>query len=147
MAKDQTIALKIATVLWVIWGAVHTFAGIVTMTGSAPGNIAGIADAVDPAVLEGTYHAAVDGLLNQHGWNLAWAGIVTMIGAVLIWRGNMTAIWVTAMVGGLLDLGYFFFMDLPGFVHFVPGTVMTFISATAILLSGWVWLAHRNSTS
>lgn len=41
----------------------------------------------------------------------------------------------TAIVGGLTDVGYFIFMDLGGFVHLVPGTVMTLISGTAIILS------------
>jgi len=56
----------------------------------------------------------------------------------------MTSIWVTAMVGGLLDSGYLLFMDFPGYVNFVPGTVMTIISATAIILSFYVWLPQRS---
>jgi hypothetical protein len=35
----------------------------------------------------------------------------------------------------LADLGYFIFLDLGGFVNFVPGTVMTLISSAAIILS------------
>jgi len=57
----------------------------------------------------------------------------------------MTTIWVTAMVGGLADVGYFMFIDLPGFASFVPGTVMTLVSATAIILTGWVWFSNRTS--
>lgn len=49
------------------------------------------------------------------------------------------------MVGGLADLGYLLFLDIAGYVSFVPGTVMTIFSATAILLSGWVWLATRET--
>ena len=41
-----------------------------------------------------------------------------------------------ALIAGLTDLGYFLFMDLGGFVHFVPGTLMTLICSAAILLSG-----------
>lgn len=61
----------------------------------------------------------------------------------LIWRGNMTAIWVTAMVGGLADLGYLLFVDFPGYVNFFPGTLMTLVSASAIVLSFIVWLPNR----
>ncbi|MEM1116373.1 MAG: hypothetical protein AAGJ11_07695, partial [Bacteroidota bacterium] len=104
-----------------------------------------IADAVDPAVFVLDYPDAVGAVLNQHGWNLLWGGIVTIIGAVFIWRRNLTAIWVTAMVGGLLDVGYFLFLDLGGHVRFIPGTLMTLVSATAILLSGRVWLAYRSA--
>jgi hypothetical protein len=59
----------------------------------------------------------------------------------------MTAIWVTAMVGGLADLGYLLFVDLPGYVNFFPGTVMTLISASAIILSFWVWLPKRTTAT
>lgn len=147
MTDTQKLALKISAVLWVIWGLVHALAGILTIAQAAPGAVAGIADAVDPALLVGPYHEAVDALLNQHGFNLLWVGIATTIGAVFIWKINMTAIWVTAMMGGLFDIGYFVFMDLGGYVNFVPGTVMTFISGSAILLSFWVWLPRRNENS
>lgn len=91
------------------------------------------------------YHPAVGGVLNQHGFNLLWIGLATIVGAVFIWRGTMTAIWVTAMVGGLADVGYLLFVDVPGYVNFFPGTVMTLISATAIVLSFWVWLSNRKT--
>lgn len=145
MTQAQSTALKIATVLWVIWGAVHAFAGVIVLTSDASGGFAAIADAVDPALLAGDYHPAAGGILNQHGWNLLWFGVATLIGGLMIWRGNMTAIWVTGMVGGLADLGYLLFVDFPGYVNFFPGTVMTFISGSAILLSFWVWLSNRNS--
>ena len=77
--------------------------------------------------------------------NLGWFGVATFIGAIFIWRQNITAIWVTGMVGGLADLGYLFFVDLPGYVNFVPGTVMTIVSGTAIALSFWVWFSTRQS--
>ncbi|MEO0559342.1 MAG: hypothetical protein AAF170_14285 [Bacteroidota bacterium] len=145
LTSTQTTLLKTASVLWVIWGLVHAFAGVMTISADPAAGFGAIADAVDPAVLAMDYPDAVGAVLNQHGWNLLWGGIVTLVGAVFIWRRNLTAIWVTAMVGGLLDVGYFLFLDLGGYVRFVPGTVMTLVSATAILLSGWVWQAHRRA--
>ena len=47
---------------------------------------------------------------------------------------------LAALVAGLADIGYFLFMDLGGFVHFVPGTLMTLICLTAIISSG---IAYR----
>jgi len=143
MTKSHTTALKIAAVLWVIWGLVHLLAGVLTMAQDATGAVQGIADATAPDTLVNDYAPAVGALINQHGWNLAWIGVVTALGGVFIWRANLTAIWVTAMIGGLTDIGYFLFMDLGGYVHFFPGTVMTMISGTAVLLSAWVWFARR----
>jgi len=147
MTRSHAIALKAAAALWVVWGLVHGLAGILTLSQEPSAGFAAIADAVDPQALAADYHAAVCGVLNQHAWNLLWFGIVTIIGAVFIWRGNRTAIWVTGMVGGLADLGYLVFLDLPGFVRFFPGTVMTLISASAVALSLWVWLSQRGTAA
>ncbi|MEM9168277.1 MAG: hypothetical protein AAGC56_01385 [Pseudomonadota bacterium] len=139
MMNMHLIALRASAVLWVIWGLVHILAGFLIIPADAAGGFQAIADAVDPAALAHDYHPAVGGILNQHGWNLAWGGTVTVIGAVFIWRSNTTAIWVTAMVGGLLDVGYLVFVDIPGYVKFVPGTLMTFVSGSAVVLSFWAW--------
>ncbi|MFK7889606.1 MAG: hypothetical protein AB8B63_02230 [Granulosicoccus sp.] len=144
MNNTHKLALKVSVALWIVWGLVHVFAGGITLSRDPSSGFAGIADAIEPSLLAAEYHPAVGGLLNQHGWNLLWIGTVTLIGALFIWRANMTAIWVTAMVGGLADVGYFLFLDIPGYVNFIPGTVMTIFSTTAIVLSFWVWFLQRN---
>ncbi|MEO1657290.1 MAG: hypothetical protein AAFR65_06170 [Pseudomonadota bacterium] len=145
MSKTHTLTLKASAVLWVIWGLVHVLGGIVTMSVDATSGFQGIAAAVDPDELVADYHPAVEAVLNQHGWNLFWAGAVTIVGAIFIWRENTTAIWVTALVGGFLDVGYFVFIDLGGFGTFFPGTSMTFVSGSAIILSFWVWYSQHKS--
>ncbi|MEM7429148.1 MAG: hypothetical protein AAF441_23940 [Pseudomonadota bacterium] len=147
MTSAQNKALKGAAILWIIWGLVHTLAGVIVLSSDAAGGFQAIADAMEPAALAADYHPAVGGILNQHGWNLGWFGVATTIGAILIWRQNMTAIWVTGMIGGLADLGYLLFVDLPGFVNVVPGTVMTLVSASAIGLSFWVWFSVRQTAT
>ena len=107
--------------------------------------VTAILDGVDPARLAADYPAELSGILSQHGWNLGWFGIATVVGGVFIWRGSMTAIWVTALIGGLADVGYFVFVDLPGYNLFLPGTLMTIVSATAIVLSFWVWWSSRQT--
>lgn len=145
MSPLQVSALKIASVLWVVWGLVHAFAGVMVISSGPAGGFGAILDAMDPASFDIEWPDGAGAVLKQHAWNLLWGGVVTTVCGVLIWRHNMTAIWVAAMVGGLLDVGYFLFVDLGGYVHFFPGTLMTLISASAILLSGWVWLSNRNS--
>ena len=145
MAEHKTLLLKVSAVLWIIWGLVHTLAGVIVLSSDASGGFAAIADAVDSSLLVADYHPAAGGILNQHGWNLGWFGIATIIGAIFIWRNDMTAVWVTGLIGGLADVGYLLFVDLPGYVNFFPGTVMTYVSGTAILLSFYVWLTERNA--
>ncbi|MEO0621718.1 MAG: hypothetical protein AAFU49_00645 [Pseudomonadota bacterium] len=134
----RPLLLKIIAVLWVIWGAVHMLAGVLTLAADTAGKIAGIADAVPPEVLQMDYHPAVGALINQHGFNLFWIGAITTIGGALIWRGSVLAIYASGVVGGLADVGYFLFMDLGGFVNFLPGTLMTLVSGGAIVLSALV---------
>jgi len=138
------MALKVAGVLWVIWGLVHAFFGVAIISMDASEGFAAIAAGVSPETLSADYHPAIEGILNQHAWNLLWFGIVTTIGGAMIWRRNLVAIWVTSMVGGLADLGYLIFVDVPGYATFFPGTLMTLIAGSAIALGAWVWLALRN---
>ena len=145
MTSMQGTLLKASSILWIIWGLVHLLAGVIVLTSDASSGFQAIADAVDPATIQHDYAPAVGGILNQHGWNLAWFGLATAFGAIFIWRQNLTAIWVTGLIGGLADLGYLLFVDLPGYVHFFPGTLMTLVSGTAIALSFWVWLATRGT--
>lgn len=147
MTGTHSLALRIAAVLWCIWGLVHMFAGIMTISQDAAGAVAGIADAVDPTLLAGDYHEAVGALINQHGFNLLWIGAFTLVGGILIWRRSITSIFMTAIVGWVTDVGYFAFMDLGGFVNFVPGTVMTIISSAAVVLSFWVYFSGLRGES
>lgn len=135
----STVFLRIAAALWVVWGLVHMFAGVVVMSSDTAGAIAAIADATDPASHVMDYTGAAGAVINQHGFNLLWIGAVTTICAVFIWRGAAPAIFLAAITGGLADVGYFLFLDLGGYVHFIPGTLMTLFSSGAILLS---FIAH-----
>ena len=144
----SSILLKASSVLWIIWGIVHIFAGVMTMKGiltdDISASISGIADAVDANSLQMDYPKAAGAIIGQHGFNLFWIGIVTFISAFYVWNGNKNAIFLAAITGGLADLGYFLFMDLGGHVNFVPGTVMTIVSASAIIMSFYV---HFTSNS
>ena len=135
----MTLFNRVGAGLWVFWGLVHMFAGVMTMTQPIAGKIGGIADQVDKATLDIAYPAAAGAIINQHGWNLFWIGAFTVIGGIYIWRQSKTWVIFTAIVGGLTDLGYFIFIDVPGYAGFVPGTIMTIVSASAIVVT-LLWL-------
>lgn len=137
--RIKTILLGCAAVLWVIWGAVHILAGVMTVSRDTPQAVQGIADAVEPDSLVVDYPEAAGAVINQHGFNLGWIGLVTTICATFVWRDSKNAILLAALVGGLADTGYFLFMDLGGHVNLIPGTAMTWICAAAIVSS---FVAH-----
>ncbi len=140
--------LKVSAVLWIIWGIVHILAGVMTMKGVITGNVSasviGIADGIDPKLLQMDYPKALGAIIGQHGFNLFWIGIVTLISAFFIWKGNKNAIFLAAITGGLADLGYFLFLDLGGYVKIFPGTIMTIISALAIITSFYYYIKNLN---
>ncbi|TRX49310.1 hypothetical protein FNH22_27170 [Fulvivirga sp. M361] len=146
--KKYSILLKTAAVLWFIWGAVHILAGVMTdkfiLSGDISGAVGGIADAVDPATLQMNYPDATGAVIGQHGFNLLWIGLTTLICCFYVWKGSKNAIFLAALTGGLADLGYFLFMDLGGYVNFVPGTVMTLVSSAAIILSFTAYFKTAN---
>ncbi|MFY0654658.1 MAG: hypothetical protein JXQ96_21675 [Cyclobacteriaceae bacterium] len=141
--ENFKIMFKVSAVLWFIWGAVHMLAGIMTdsfvLSGDIAGAVSGVADAIDPDTLQADYPDAAGALIGQHGFNLLWVGLVTLICSFFIWKGNKNAIFLAAIAGGLTDLGYFLFMDLGGYVNFVPGTVMTIVSFLAISTSFYAY--------
>lgn len=144
-----SLLLKISSVLWIIWGLVHIMAGVFTvnfiLSGDISGAVAGIADATDPALIQMNYADASGAVIGQHGFNLFWIGLVTLVSAFYIWKQNKHAIFLAAIVGGLADLGYFLFMDLGGYVKFIPGTLMTLVSSTAIILSFYAYFKGRKN--
>ncbi len=149
--KNLGVLFKISAILWIIWGLVHVLAGVMTVKGvltdDISASVAGIADAVNPASLQMDYPKAAGAIIGQHGFNLFWIGLVTFFCAFYVWKGNKNAIFLAALVGGLADLGYFLFMDLGGYVKFMPGTVMTLVSSAAILLSFYAYYRNKKSSS
>lgn len=147
--KNVSILFKTSAVLWIVWGLVHILAGTLTIKGALSNDMStalmGIADGTDPASIKMDYSPAATAVLGQHGFNLLWIGLVTFIAAFFVWKGHKNAIFLAAICGGLADLGYFLFLDLGGFVNFVPGTVMTIISSLAILTSFYAYFKLRKT--
>lgn len=147
--KIYSVLLKTSAVLWIIWGLVHILAGMLTIKGVLSNNMStaliGIADGTDPAAIKMNYSAAATAVFGQHGFNLLWIGLITFISAFFVWKGNKNGIFLAAICGGLADLGYFLFLDLGGFVKFVPGTLMTIFSSLAILTSFYAFFKSRKS--
>ena len=147
--KQTNALLKISAALWVVWGLVHILAGVMTMKGVLTNDItaavAGIADAVDSNTLQLEYPKATGAIIGQHGFNLLWIGVTTLISGFFVWKGNKNALFLAAITGGLADLGYFLFLDLGGHVNFVPGTVMTLVSSLAIILSFYAYFTRQKS--
>jgi len=136
--KNYTALLRVSSVLWVVWGVFHLFVGVfllyLLLNGQTAEALNGIAGKVTLESLQMDYPYTVIATLKQHAFNLGWFGLVTTIASIYIWRKNTIAIRLAAFIGGLGDFGYFLFIDLAD-LAIPPGPQMTWISASAIILS------------
>jgi hypothetical protein len=80
------------------------------------------------------YPAAVRAIVNQLGFHIGWASLVTIVGGIMIWRSSNAAILVTAQVGGLSDLAHFLFIDLGDVAESLTGGLMAYVYVFAIIL-------------
>ncbi|QEG23350.1 hypothetical protein [Mariniblastus fucicola] len=134
--NPQTILmLRVSVALWGAWGLMHVFAGVAALSEDTPIAIEKIADAVHHNSASIEYPAVAGAIIKRQGFNLLWAGCVTLCCMVPIWHGSNFAIFLAALIGGLTELGRFLFLDLAGFVNFLPGTILTIICVTAIVAS------------
>ena len=141
--RRATMALRAAASLWFIWGVFHLAAGaavVVFLAGEHPDGelqaIPGVLE-VDFFGVDSTFASIAN--MQQHGYNLAWIGVVVTIASFWVWRGNRLAVATCVVLGGLADLGYFVFVDLAGYAD-PPGPQMTWIMAAAIILAGYAWM-------
>ncbi|NQV36438.1 MAG: hypothetical protein HQ509_00340 [Candidatus Marinimicrobia bacterium] len=139
---NKNLLLKISTVLWGIWGVFHLLIGVLmvaTFSGSdSEGNLKAIPVVLDFVMNGMSMPFPILASLKQHAFNLGWIGAVVTIGSYYIWKKKPNTIILCAIVGGFADLGYFIFVDLAGYAQ-PPATQMTWISASAIILSLYVY--------
>ncbi len=139
--KKLSILLKVSAVLWAIWGVFHFMMGSIIYLLSLGNEALSIeAIASDPTTVSmlTEYAPIITATLQQHFWNVAWAGLVITVGSYYIWKKSANAILISAAVGGLVDLGYFVFVDMQGLAPPL-GTAMTYISGSAIIISFYVY--------
>ena len=148
--RGPAIALRTASVLWIIWGVFHIVAGIATIAileGQHPvGELSTVPEVVTVNFLGTDAPFAIIGALKQHGYNLAWFGLLVTVGAGFAWRGIPLGVATAVVIGGLADLGYFLFVDLPGYAE-PPGPQMTWIMAAAIALAAYAYFATNRFAS
>ncbi|MEM6263918.1 MAG: hypothetical protein AAGI38_15495 [Bacteroidota bacterium] len=136
---------KIIATLWFIWALLHILPGIFSMTNALAGDITSIQflfPETNPTGLAADYPNEVKAVLvtfGQHGFNLFWFGLVTLVCAIMIWtKQNETAMLIAALVGGLADLGALFATFMIGSID-IWGVLIFLGTFTAIFLSYSVW--------
>jgi hypothetical protein len=86
----------------------------------------------------------VHGRMVQHAWNLLFASVAAIgIAVTLNWRNTRNGYWINTALVSLVDLGFIFFILIPGLVPMWPGLLGPVTWIIAWVLST---IAHLNSS-
>lgn len=147
------IIFKVIAILWLIWSLLHIVPGMIAMTNALSGDISSIQflfPETNPSGMTSDYPNEVKAVLvtfGQHGFNLFWFGLITLVCAILIWKKqNKIAILIAAIVGGLADFGALFATFMIGSIDFW-GVLIFFGTFLAIFLSFKLWKNDKDLLS
>jgi hypothetical protein len=62
------------------------------------------------------------GRVLQDAWNLFWLSVIALIVAIVLnWRNDVRGWWINLLIISVVDLGFLFYVLLPGYVPMWPG--------------------------
>ena len=96
---NGTILAKAGAVVYVIWGLLHLLAAwsVYALGRSMPSGMA-------------------SARVQQDAWNLLWFSILAILAAVTLnWRNDARGWWINLAVISIADLGFIFFVLVPGY--------------------------------
>ena len=72
----------------------------------------------------------------QDAWNLLIFALFGMLIAALFnWRNNLSGYWLNLLVVSAADIGYIYFVLIPGYVPWMPGGLGPLLWIIAVLFS------------
>jgi hypothetical protein len=84
----------------------------------------------------------VQGRLYQNAWNLAFFAVsVAVVGIAYNWFGSPLGFWLNLILASAGDLGFIFFVVLPGYLPLWPGLLgpaLWLLGVTFSALGQWV---------
>jgi len=115
----KSLWAKSAAVVYVVWGLLHLQAAFLVYRLGAS--------------LES---GMVQGRMLQHAWNLLFASVAAIgVAVTLNWRNARSGYWINTVLVSLVDLGFVFFLLVPGLVPMWPGLLGPVTWVVALVLS------------
>lgn len=135
-ASRPGVAHGVAVGSLVLWGLIHLAGGAVMVVASTTTPMDALATfATVPTVpFTGALASAITHLVGFHGFNIAAAGIATMVLAWRTRRGAAPGLLAPLVIASIADLGLVVFFLAPGVMPWVdgaPGLVLLAIAAGA----------------
>ena len=117
---------KWGAIFYILWGIMHAMIGIQILAlnlGESTYSVietlySDSGDIPTPKELG----SVVEGLMNQHAWNLLWFGLFAIIvGGIWNWRNNIAGYWANLAVISLADIGFIVAILIPGYISIEVG--------------------------
>jgi hypothetical protein len=115
----MTIFAKLGSITYVLLGLLHI---------EAARRVYMLGQSIDPGMIQGRIY--------QDAWCLLFFAIFGIVIAVYLnWRNSYLGYWLNLVVVSAADLGYIFFVLVPGYVPFVPGGIGPLLWVLAVIFS------------
>ena len=115
----MTVFAKLGSVTYVLWGLLHIEAARRVYT---------LGQSMDPGMIQGRIY--------QDAWSLLFFAIFGIVVAICLnWRNSYLGYWLNLVVVSAADLGYIFFVLVPGYVPLVPGGLGPLLWVLALIFS------------
>ena len=115
----MNILAKLGSVTYVLWGLLHL---------EAARRVYILGQSIDPGMIQARIY--------QDAWSLLFFAIFGIVVAVwLNWRNSYMGYWLNVVVVSAGDLGFIFFVLVPGYVPLVPGGLGPLLWILALIFS------------
>jgi hypothetical protein len=133
-------AYKWGAISYILWGVMHAMIGLqilwINLGQSSQQVIRSLYLDAGPQATPAQLGSVIGALINQHGWNLFWFGIVAVTVAVIgNWRNNRAAYWANLALVSLADIGFIFAILIPGYINVAMGIGGPILWVVAMVLS------------
>jgi hypothetical protein len=110
---------QIGAVLYVLWGLLHLFAAF---------QVFKLGSRLEPGMVQGRTY--------QNAWNLAYFAVfVIVIAVVYNWKGDPLGYWLNLVTASITDIGFIFFILVPGHLPLRPGILGPSLWILAVIFS------------
>jgi hypothetical protein len=115
----MNVFAKLGSVTYVLWGLLHI---------EAARRVYMLGQSLDPGMIQGRIY--------QDAWSLLFFAVFAIVIAVYLnWRNSYLGYWLNLVVVSAADLGYIFFVLIPGYVPLVPGGLGPLLWVMALIFS------------
>lgn len=111
--------VQIGAVLYILWGLLHLFAAF---------QVYKLGLSLGPGMVRGRIY--------QSAWNLAYFAVFVIVVAIVYnWKGDPLGYWLNLVTATITDIGFIFFILMPGHLPLRPGILGPALWVLAMVFS------------